>query len=412
MGLEPFTPEDPIFKNEDVLRDSHQPPNLVEREEELKTYQDGLKPVIKGDRPRNIFIYGQTGVGKTVATQLVMDRLRNDQRRYNYLDIQVHYIVCKNLNTSYQVAVKLVNQFRDQQNQIPSTGYPPDTVYQKLWDELRSTDASHVLFILDEVDAIGDDDAILYEVPRANDTNGPVPADKTKIGVVGISNNFTFRDGLSSQIKDSLCDEEIHFPPYTPAQLENILQKRKQEAFVDGVLTDDVIPKTAAMAGNESGSARQALKLLYTAGDIARRNNEEKVTREHVQQAEPKVKESQVKNELESLPMQSHLTLYAVFRLYHMEHLPAKSSTIYDQYCFAAGKIGADVKTDRTIRDRLTQLKLKGFLDAELQNKGRSGGSYFLYHFGDIRPEIVEEILKDTHRLDELFERSTTQSHP
>ncbi|MFD1571327.1 Cdc6/Cdc18 family protein [Halorubrum laminariae] len=407
MGLEPFTAEDPVFVDEDVLRDSHKPEDLIERDRELAEYQAALKPVIKGARPRNIFLYGQTGVGKTVATQMIMDRLRQDQENYDDLDVHVIHVVCKNLNSSYQVAVKLVNEFRGPNNKIPTTGYPPDTVYEFLWEHLKEIDATHAIFVLDEVDAIGNDDDILYELPRAND-NGNVPVDETKVGVIGISNKFTFRDNLSARVKDSLCDEEIHFPPYDANQLRNILYQRAEKAFVDDTLSDDVIPLAAAMAGQESGSARQALKLLFKAGDLARGAGDEEVTEEHVRQAEPKVKESQVRNELESLPTQSHLTLYALLALDRQDDLPAKSSDVFEVYEVAANRIDADVKTDRTIRDRLSQLKLKGFLDVEEHNEGPKGGSYYLYEFGDIRPDMVQEVLQDVDRLDELFQKDIT----
>ncbi|MDY6776832.1 MAG: orc1/cdc6 family replication initiation protein [Candidatus Nanohaloarchaea archaeon] len=407
MGLEPFSAEDPIFLDEDVLRDSHKPDDLIERDRELEEYQAALKPVIKGARPRNIFLYGQTGVGKTVATEMIMDRLRKDQENYEDLDINVVHVVCKNLNSSYQVAVKLVNEFREPNEKVPTTGYPPDTVYEFLWDHLREVDATHVIFVLDEVDAIGDDDDILYELPRAND-NGNVPVDETKVGVIGISNKFTFRDNLSARVKDSLCDEEIHFPPYDATQLGNILRQRAEKAFLDGVLEDDVIPLAAAMAGQESGSARQALKLLFKAGDLARGKGDEVVTEQHVRKAEPKVKESQVKNELESVPTQSHLTLYALLMLERQDDLPAKSSDVYEVYQIAANRIDANVKTDRTIRDRLSQLKLKGFLDVEEYNEGPKGGSYYLYEFGDIRPDMVEEVLRDVSRLEDLFQSEIT----
>lgn len=407
MPLEPFSAKDPIFADEDVLRDSHQPEDLLERDRELEEYQSALKPVIKGARPRNIFLYGQTGVGKTVATRMIMDRLQQDQKDYDGLEVHVVHVVCKNLSSSYQVAVKLVNEFRDRDDKIPTTGYPPDTVYEFLWEHLRDVDATHVLFVLDEVDAIGDDDDILYELPRAND-NGNVPVDETKVGVIGISNKFTFRDNLSARVKDSLCDEEIHFPPYDANQLGNILQQRAEKAFKDGVLNDDVIPLAAALAGQESGSARQALKLLFKAGDLARSRDDEFVTVEHVREAEPKVKESQVRNELESLPTQSHLTLYALLVLDRQDELPAKSSDVYEVYEVVAERIDADVKTDRTIRDRLSQLKLKGFLDVEEHNEGPKGGSYYLYQFGDVRSDMIEEVLEETHRLENLFQKDIT----
>lgn len=262
---------------------------------------------------------------------------------------------------------------------------------------------THVIFVLDEVDSIRSDDDILYQLPRCND-NGNVPADETKVGVVGISNDFTFRDNLSARVKDSLCNEEVYFPPYGADQLKNILEQRCEHAFQDGVLSDDVIPLCSAMAGQESGSARQALKLVFKAGDLARSTGDERVTEQHVRDAEPLVKEGKMKDELNSLPTQSHLTLYSVWQLSKQEETPVRSTEVYEMYRETATTVDVDVKTDRTIRDRLSQLRLKGFLDAEERNKGPQGGSFFLYSLGDIRPEVIEEALRSRPRLAELFQ--------
>ena len=403
MGLEKFTADDDIFLDEDVLRDSHIPNDLIERDRELSEYQAALKPVIKGARPRNIFLYGQTGVGKTLATEMVMNRLKIDQKDYDHVDVEVVEILCKPLSTSYQVAVKLVNAFRNPEEKIPATGYTHDAVMEMLWTHIIELEATHVIFVLDEVDSIGSDDDILYQLPRCND-NGNVPAEETKVGVVGISNDFTFRDNLSARVKDSLCDEEIHFPPYDADQLKNILEQRCENAFQNSVLRDDVIPLCAAMAGQESGSARQALKLIFKAGDLARSNGNVEVTEQHVRDAEPLVQEGKVEDELNSLPTQSHLTLYSVWQLSEQEQTPVKSTEIYEVYREAAEVVGMDVKTDRTIRDRLSQLRLKGFLKAEERNKGPQGGSFFLYSLGDVRSEVIEDALRGQERMQELFD--------
>lgn len=399
MGLEPFTQDDSIFLDEDVLRDNYRPDDLIERDKELSEYQSALKPVIKGARPRNIFVYGQTGVGKTLATAMIMNRLLTDQEEYSNVDFHVVQLVCKSLTSSYQVSAHLVNKFRSPENKIKPTGYTPGMINDMLWKHLNELDATHCLIVLDEVDSIGRDDDILYELPRCND-NGNV--ENTKVGVIGISNDFTFRDNLSGRVKDSLCDEEIHFPPYDANQLRNILRQRAEKAFVDDVLEDDVIPLSAAHAAQDSGSARQALKLLFKAGDLARERGDSKVTEADVRKAEKLIEEGKVKDELESLPTQSHLTLLAVLSLYEQDLTPAKSRDVYEQYKELAESTGADVKTDRTIRDRLSQLTLKDFLGVEEQNDGIHGGSYHEYGL-EVRPEIVKEALENSSRVSELL---------
>ncbi|WP_435158605.1 AAA family ATPase [Haladaptatus sp. DFWS20] len=83
MGLEKFSPDETIFQDENVLRDSYTPDQLICRDEELAQYQSALRPVINGAQPKNIFLYGDAGLGKTLATELVLDRLRMDQEDYD-----------------------------------------------------------------------------------------------------------------------------------------------------------------------------------------------------------------------------------------------------------------------------------------------------------------------------------------
>jgi len=400
MGLEPFTRDSTIFRDENVLRDSYTPQTLIERDDELMAYQSALRPVVNGAQPKNLFLYGQTGVGKTLATKLVLERLSTDLEPMDDVDLHTVFLNCKSLSSSYQVAANLVNEFREPDDKIKTTGYPSGMINQMLWDHLNALEATHCLIVLDEVDSIGNDDDILYQVPRANDNN---LVENTQVGVIGISNDFTFRDNLSARVKDSLCDEEILFSPYDANQLRRILEQRSEQAFHDDVLDENVIPLAAAFAGQSSGSARQALLRLYKAGDIARDEGAEMVTERHVREADRAVERDKVWEELLRVPTHSKLTLYALLTLETENKLPAKRSAIYKRYRIAADRIGIDPRTDRTVHDRLSQLTLKGFLDVEEKNKGPKGGSYYQYQFS-IRPELVTEALSEDSRVSELFD--------
>lgn len=400
MGLTEFTRDDPIFIDEAVLRDNYRPDKLIERDDELSEYQQALRPVINAAPPKNIFLYGQTGVGKTLATRMVLNRLLEDQENYEDLDIEVVNLNCKSASSSYQVSVDLVNQFCDASEKIPNTGYAAGQVYQMLWDHINSLNATHLLVVLDEIDSIGSDDNILYELPRSNDNRN---VDNTLVGVIGISNDFTFRDNLSARVKDSLCDEEIHFPPYDATQLRNILEQRAGKAFRDGTLSGDVIPLCSAFSAQESGSARQALKLLYKAGDLARARDSTELGESHVREARDLIEKGKVHAELQSLPTQSQLALFSLLQLEVEGETPCKRSDIYERYRLVADLVDSTVVSDRTIHDRISQLRLKGFIQHDERNDGIHGGSYYLYSL-DIRREVIEEALRQSDsRLSALF---------
>lgn len=267
-----------IFRNKDALSESYQPDRIEEREDEIEEYMDALQPVVNGWEPNNIFLYGNTGVGKTAVTEYLLERLQNDIADYDDVDLSVISINCKTLNSSYQVAVELVNTLRLPGGEISSTGYPQQTVFKKLYDELEAIGGT-ILLVLDEVDSIGDRDELLYELPRARANN---KLESTKVGIIGISNDFKFREQLDPRVQDTLCERELQFPPYSAPELENILETRADIAIVDGAVEEGVLRFCAALAARDSGSARQALDLLRLAGEIAETREADLIERDHV----------------------------------------------------------------------------------------------------------------------------------
>nr|WP_235007214.1 AAA family ATPase [Haloarcula mannanilytica] len=215
----------------------------------MENYKKVLQPAVNGAQPRNIFLYGKTGVGKTAVSRFLLNRLKQDTEQYDGIDLSVYWLNCTNLSSSYQVAVNLVNTIRDPDEQISTTGYPQQRVFDILYDELDAVGGT-VLLVFDEIDQIGSDDEILYEIPRAR-ANGYL--ESAKPGVIGISNDFGFRDDLSPKVKDTLCGEEIHFSPYNGPELEAILRERAERALFNDAAEEGVISLCAALAAQDTG---------------------------------------------------------------------------------------------------------------------------------------------------------------
>ncbi|WP_227015896.1 Cdc6/Cdc18 family protein [Haloarcula sp. JP-L23] len=383
-----------MFEDEHVLQDEYTPEKLIERDEEKDDYVEALQPVANGGTPRNIFVYGDTGVGKTVATRMILDELVTDTDEFEDVDVEIVWLNCKGL-TSYQTAVQLVNSLRGSSRKISSSGHAKAAVYEMLWSELDDRDATHVLFVLDEVDSLGSDDNLLYQIPRARSNQH---IEDTHIGLIGICNNFKFRESLSQRVKSTLCETEIRFGPYDAGELRTILNQRADKAFVDGVLDDDVIPLAAALAGQNTGSARRALDILYNAGSLARKHDDDTVTEDHVREAVSVVEKGVIEDELRDLPTQSHLVLYAIAQLEQQGETPARRKEIYEVYEGIAERGEFDVKAQRTVLDRLGQLSLKGFLHVNEVNKGRGGGKHHQYEL-DVKLDLVLTVLDEHSRI-------------
>jgi cell division control protein 6 len=384
-----------IFRNKDALGESYQPEQIEERDEEIEEYMDALQPVVDGWEPNNIFLYGNTGVGKTAVTDFILDRLQDDVADYEDVDLSVISLNCKTLNSSYQVAVELVNKLRPPGGEISSTGYPQQTVFKKLYSELEAIGGT-ILVVLDEVDSIGDRDALLYELPRARANNN---LESTKVGVIGISNDFKFRDRLDPRVQDTLCERELQFPPYDAPELENILESRAEIAIAEEGIEEGVLRFCAALAARDSGSARQALDLLRLAGEIAENRDDDIIKRDHVEVARSELEQERVEEGMRELTTHGRLALLAVILKAAKKETPCRTREIYEEYIALCDSAGTDSLAQRSVHNHLSDLRMLGIL-AAYENRSGSRGNYYSYEL-DVPFTSAIEAMSDVLRLDE-----------
>lgn len=395
-----FKTTDNIFQDETVLSDDYVPVEMPEREKELDALTDALQPALRGACPHNTFIYGKTGQGKTVAVEHRLNELKEATEGQD-VDLSVFNYSCAKDNTSYQVVSNLIDEITGDR----PWGIPKAALFDKLYEALQDIGGT-VILVLDEIDSIGTDDDILYELPRAR-SNGHI--EDMYVSVIGISNDFNFRDNLSPKVKDTLAEEEIHFTPYNANQLKPILQRRAEKAFQDDVLSDDVIPLCAAFAGQDKGSARQAIRYLYSAGELATNSGDEKVTESHVREAENKIERKNIEVGMRDLTVQDHLALAAVLSLEIKGVTPARTRKVHSEYKKLSNLVDARTIVMRRVRDHLQELDLNGIVVQRKQSSGIQGGPHYQWEF-DSDIGITIEILQEDARLDEAIDRIKSSS--
>lgn len=393
-----FTRDKSIFDNREVLTEDYQPDRIYERDEIIKDYEMYLQPVIEGGSPLNIFLYGKTGVGKTAMTKNLLGDLENDAQAYDDLDVTTLYLNCENFSSSYRVVSELVNNLRTaaDKNLVSETGHSARTMFSWLWEELDEIGGT-VLLVLDEVDNLGTDDSLLYQVPRAK-ANGNL--ERASVGIIGISNDLTFRENLDPRVKDTLCEREIQFPPYNAVSLRSILAARAEHAFAEDVIEDGVIELSAAMAARDKGSARQALHLLREAGFQAKREGEQHVTTENVHQAEARLEHKQIEQSMVTLTTQGHLALSSVVRLSitDRDELPFRRDRLHKRYQKIAKKADTDPVKIRRFHDHLGELVMLGVLKRKARNKGTQAGRFYVYELNVPTKTVLDALIdSDSH---------------
>ncbi len=389
--FEKFVNSEKIFKDREVLRHDYIPERLPHREEQIRQLGEKVAPLLKGARGSNIFIYGKTGTGKTAVVKYVLSRLEYKAKEFN-APIRLCYVNCRLAGSEYRALASMCQTLGVE---VPFTGLSVGEVSDRFKTRL---DLSKVVFmvILDEVDSLVKmrGDSLLYELTRVNEI-----LKRSKVTLVGISNDLRFKEFLDPRVLSSLSEEEIVFRPYDARELRNILAERAQIAFVDNALSDAALGLCAALAAAEHGDARRALDLLRVAGEVAERKGARVVTEEHVRQAEKHIEHNRVLEALTNLTLHSKLVTLSIYHLDRMSGRGAITGEIFEVYDELSGELGVTPLTQRRLGTLINELDAMGLLNARVVSMGRYGRTK------KIRLEIARTIIRDVFTGDTRLAR-------
>lgn len=436
-----FSNTSPIFEQEGVLREEYQPDDLPERTDEMEDLHMSLAPAARGVGANNVFLHGKAGQGKTAAAKAKLSELQmHAEQESDHLNLTTAYVSCEShdLSTSYKAASRIYQELTG--NSRP-TGYATDVVMDMMFEAMNELGGT-IIIVLDEIDTLSDDDRILYSLPRARAQD--YVDDHVFPSIIGISNDLQWRDNLSPKVKSSLYDDSVLFSPYDATQLQQILRRRAAKAFrdtelipieevdtdarregnivgIDGsdqeylfrssVLTADVIPLVAALSAQDTGDARQAIKYLRKAGELADKHADEQVSADHAREAQALVEREAVVEAMREMTMQAHLALAALTALELSGDAPVRAKPIYGVYKSIASKIDADKLGQRRFKDHLRELDMQGIADGEKVTAGSIGGPAWEYQL-QVDTEIAVEVLKDTSRFSDINFQQISADRP
>ena len=384
-----------IFKDKTILQSNYSPSEIPHREEQIKQIASILAPVLRGEKTSNLFLYGKTGTGKTLAMRFVQEELYKRVKKDADFKLKIEYLNCKMKkvsDTEYRILAELVKKMG---GDVPLTGLPTQAIYNKFIETIDS-EKNLVVLILDEIDQtvkkISSD--FLYSLVRLNSE-----LSKSQICLVGISNDLRFLEELDPRVRSSLSEEEILFHPYNALQIQDILNQRAELAFKEGVLQEGVINKCAALAAKEHGDARRALDLLRVAGELAERDNSKKILLKYIDNANEKIEKDKILETISSEPKQFQLVLGSI--IYLLEHqkndLPVFTGEVYDFYQQLCLKNRLEILTQRRVGEIIQELDMLGIINVRVISKGRGG------RMREIKMAISKEI---TNKAKEIIENS------
>lgn len=387
-----------IFKQKELLKVGHVPEStrIVGRNTEIEAVAAELRPIVQGQPPNNVMIYGKTGTGKSLVARHVTKRAKRAAEARD-VPVGMVYVDCAQHNTQTRVARTITRTLNDSDRtelKIPRSGIGSGEYYDYLWEILNLT-YNAVIIILDEVDRLEDDD-VLMQLSRARESG---KAD-SHLGIIAISNKIEYRDQLNERVKSSLREEEFVFQPYDANQLREIMNHRR-DAFQEDVLSADVIPLTAAFAAQEHGDARKAIEILRHAGELAERQNTDTVHEEHVRDAQEWAEIDRFEELLRGSTTQVKFILYSLAQLTEENKADEFSTShIYKRYAATAAKLDTKVLSEHRVYELLKEQAFLGVVESTRTGGGRGQGSYLVHRLVQDTEIVLKSVLRDSRLAD------------
>lgn len=342
--------EESLFLDHVPLDYDYIPKLIPYREKEQRHVATCIKPLFSKRNGRNAFIFGEPGVGKTVACRHLLKELEEETD-----EIIPIYINCWQRNTSFKVICEICD----------AIGYK--FTHNKKGDELfkivkEILNKKSAVIVLDEVDKLEDIDIIYYileEIYR-----------KT---LILITNYKDWISSLEERIKSRLMAELLEFKAYNQEETKGILKERMRYAFVEGVWQEDLFNIVAEKA-YELSDMRAGLYLLKEAANAAEDDASKKIEKKHVDIATKKLDEFYIKNK-EQLEDETKFILDVI-----KNNSGKKIGDLFRVYQEEGGK-----SVYKTFQRKIDKLAKNKFISIKKISGGPEGSTTIIEHAGSIK---------------------------
>ncbi len=353
--------------------------NANVRDAEIKELSSHFAPILRGDHPMHLALWGKTGTGKTLTMTFFLSLLTEMCEsekiaiRHVHLDLSTPRPCFRALND----LACLLNACKRYKR-----GISLEEIMLSIEASLADYRGYLVLFI-DEADNVRrDKDTFLAFLIRRLPQSIP-----SKLILIFASNRLDWSDNLDPRVKSFLKLNELIFKPYDAIDLQKILSIRVEKALHPKAVEPGVVQKIAALASQDHGDARQAVALLAQSAYLAQKAAC-RISLEIVDQAAAEFEQDKYLTMMRTAPPQLQAAMAAVIQTAKQSKKASFAlGDAYDPYKAFCRRADVRSVTLRAFRDLVAELDMYSFIRGRVVYKGRYGRSR------EIILELPEELV-------------------
>ncbi|MBU0717180.1 MAG: AAA family ATPase, partial [Planctomycetes bacterium] len=337
--------------------------NANVRDREIREISAHFAPILRGDHPVHLALWGKTGTGKTLTTIYFLNLLAEMCHERN---VPIRHVQL-NLSTP-QPCFRALNDLACLLNACKR--YRKGISLEELMGRIEGALAGYrgyLILFIDEVDNVRrDHDTFLAFLIRRLPQR--IPA---KLILIFASNRLNWMEHLDPRVQSFLKVNELIFDPYDAVDLQRILNIRVEKALRSGAARPGVIEKIAALSSRDHGDARKAVALLASSASLAEKAGSA-ITLQTVDQASERIEQDKYTTMIRTAPRQLQAALAAAINAFRVKTgATINTGEVYEAYQRFCRRVGLRPLAGRAFGDLLAELGMYAFLHARVQSRGR-----------------------------------------
>lgn len=359
--------------------------NANVRSEEMTQLSRHFAPILKGNHPTHLALWGKTGTGKTLTMRFFMGILA-EMCKKKKISLRLEHL---NLATA-RPCFRALNDLACLLNASKryKKGVSLVELMYKIESVLSDFKGYFVLFV-DEIDHVRtDQDTFMSFLVRRLPQSIP-----GKLILVFASNKLNWRDNLDPRVVSFLKIRELLFDPYNAIDLQHILRIRVKKALAPGAVESGVIEKIAALSSRDHGDARQAVDLLARSAELAQAAGGN-ISIELVDKAAEEIERDKYADMIRTAPALMQAAMAAIIcTVRNTGRRKSETGEIYENYQSFCQQAQMKAVAIRAFRESLNELDLYGFIRTRILSRGRHG------RVREVILELDEELLNKIYSI-------------